>query len=92
MVRILRRKARPGQARKALKSLARPGKAFEARQAGKRETTIWVLEEGGVHPPLKDGSPRGPWMGGLRVGRITFGAPKPFPKFIQKSTKKSIDF
>ena len=24
--------------------------------AGKRETTIWVLEEGGVHPPLKDGS------------------------------------
>jgi hypothetical protein len=65
--------AKPGQ-----RGLAQTGEAKKASQGQTGEHRFLHLAAGGVHPPLKDGSPRGPWTVGLRVARLPFGAPEPF--------------
>ena len=72
--------AKPGQ-----RGLEKPGQAREGQKGqtgepcGRRGAKeIRLLEARGVHPALKDGSPRGPWTVGLRVGWLPFGAPEPF--------------
>ena len=58
VVRILREKAQPSQAREASKSQAKPGKAKRPKRRARSGYQILLLEAGGFDPFLKDGSER----------------------------------
>ena len=88
---IFRDEARPDKARKALQREAWAAKAFWS------ETAIWgewcqvIFGGGGVHPPLKDGSP---WtLDGWIFDRPgSLWRPRALPGAIQKSIKFLLDF
>ena len=56
LVRILREKAWPSQAREASKSQAKPGKAKRPKRRARGAYEILLLGARGFDPSLKDGS------------------------------------
>ena len=62
---------------RGLESLRLFGQALR-RIGGPGGSPAWILEREWVEPPLKDGSPRGPWTGGFRIVGLSSGGQEPF--------------